>query len=322
MATEREVYNALTGAGLNMAEAAGLMGNIVNESHYDQEVVVTDSNGFKSYGLVQWNAASYPQASGYVTGNPAADLQHQVSAIVSAYRGLPMPSGNTARDAQQIAGIWAAQFERCQGCQPGGPQWQSRAQNAGRIFNQATSGSWPSGPGTPGQPPPNTTGVSAPGLLQELGNVWGIPFNFWTSAPSQVTGIVTATEDIAQAVAGIGNVASELQHLIGMLAWWFVPSHIVRVLAFLAGVPLVGFGIWNLSRTGQPYSLSVPVVGQVPASGGNLAPAIGIAEITLGSVLLFVAFHNLPATVVDLPSLLAYIQSAVAKPGGGGVLPE
>jgi hypothetical protein len=234
-----------------------------------------------------------------------------------------MPSGDSARDAQDVAGIWAAQFERCQGCQPGGPQWQARAQNAGRIFNQATSGHWPQGGGTPGTPPPDPgTGVSLPGIIQEVGNVWGIPFNFWQSAPTQVTGIVTATEDIAQAVAGVGNVVSEFQHLIGMLAWWFVPSHIVRVLAFLAGVPLVGFGIWNLTRTGQPYSVSVPGIGAVPASGGNLAPAIGIAEITAGSVLLFVAFHNLPATVVDLPSLLAYIQQATAKPsgGGGGVL--
>jgi len=40
-------------------------------------------------------------------------------------------------------------------------------------------------------------------------------------------------------------------------------------------------------------------------------------------VLLFIAFHNLPATVTDLPSLVTWVQSNVARPkggGGGGVL--
>jgi hypothetical protein len=189
--------------------------------------------------------------------------------------------------------------------------------NFNRLIESIGGGTTPPGPTPTGLP----QGVSAPGLVQQTGSVWGIPFNFWTSAVSPVTGIVTAVEDIAQAVAGFGNVASEVQHLIGMVAWWFVPSHIVRVLSFLVGAPLVGFGIWNLTRTGQPYSVNVPGVGAVPASGGSIAPAVGIMEVTAGSVLLFVAFHNLPETVTDLPSLLTFIQSAVAKPGGGGPTP-
>jgi hypothetical protein len=160
--------------------------------------------------------------------------------------------------------------------------------------------------------------VSAPGLIQELGNVWGIPFNFWQSTGSQVTGIVTATEDVAQALAGISNVFSELQHLVGAVAWFFVPSHIVRVVSFVLAVPLVGFGLFNLTRSGQPSSIDAGPLGKVPMAGGTLAPAIGIAELTAGAVLLFIAFHNLPATVVDLPSLLTYIQSNVAQPSGGG----
>jgi hypothetical protein len=317
VATEREVYDALTGKGFDMAQAAGIMGNIQNESSYNQEAI---GDSGQSFGLVQWYTPSYPFAPGLVTGNLAADLANQMDHIVTASHGV-----NMGGSAEQVAGNWAAQFERCVGCQPGQPQWSSRVANAGRIYTQAKTGNWPSGPGKPGGPgPPSPTppgtppGTSSPGLLQELGNVWGIPFSFWTSAAAPVTGIVTATEDVAQAIAGLSNVFTEVQHLFGMIAWFFVPSHIVRVLSFLLGVPLVGFGIWNLTRTGQPYSVSVPVVGQVPASGGNLAPAIGIAEVMVGSILLFIAFHNLPATVVDVPSLLTYVQQNVAKPGGGG----
>jgi hypothetical protein len=315
VATEREVYDALTGKGFSMAQAAGIMGNIQNESSYNQEAV---GDSGQSFGLVQWYTPSYPFAPGLVTGNLAVDLANQMGHIVTASHGV-----NMGGDAAQVAGNWAAQFEKCVGCQPGGAQYQSRVANAARIFNQAKTGSWPSGPGVPGGPTPGgpgpgtPAGVSAPGLMQELGSVWGFPFNFWQSTASQVTGIVTATEDVAQALAGISNVFSEFQHLIGAIAWFFVPSHIVRVLCFMLGVPLVGFGIFNLTRTGQPYSMKVPVVGDMPASGGNLAPAIGIAEVTAGSILLFIAFHNLPATVVDLPSLLTFAQSAVANPGGG-----
>jgi hypothetical protein len=316
VATEREVYDALTGKGFSMAQAAGIMGNIQNESGYNQEAV---GDGGTSFGLVQWHVPGYPFAPGLVTGNLDADLSRQMGYIVQASHGVDMRGS-----AEAVAGAWASQFERCVGCQPGGAQYASRVANAGRIFTQAQTGKWPGGPGQPGGPGPgpgpggtgSPPGVSSPGLLQELGNVWGIPFNFWTSAAAPVTGIVTATEDVAQALAGISNVFAEIQHLIGAIAWFFVPSHIVRVISFILGVPLVGFGIFNLTRTGQPYSIKAPVVGDVPASGGNLAPAIGIAEVTAGSILLFIAFHNLPATVVDLPSLLTFVQESVAQPGG------
>jgi Phage tail lysozyme len=322
VATEREVYDALVGKGFSMAQAAGIMGNIQNESTFNQEAI---GDGGQSFGLVQWYTPSYPFAPSLVTGHLAADLANQMDHIVNASHGVSMGGS-----AETVAGNWASQFERCVGCQPGGPQWSSRVANAGRIFTQAKTGHWPTGPGTPGGPGPNPPptpgtppGVSSPGLLQELGNVWGIPFNFWTSAAAPVTGIVTATEDVAQALAGISNVFSMVQSLFGAIAWFFVPSHIVRVISFVLGVPLVGFGIFNLSRTGQPYSMKLPVVGaEVPASGGNLAPAIGIAEVTAGAVLLFIAFHNLPATVVDLPSLLTFVQQEIAKPGakgGGGI---
>jgi len=314
VATERDVYNALTGAGFTMTEAAGIMGNIQNESGFNPEAV---GDGGTSFGLVQWHVPGYPFAPSLVTGNPAADLAKQIKYIVQAARGV-----NMSGTASAVAGNWASQFERCVGCQPGGAQYIGRQQNADRIYQQAKSGNWPSGPGVPGGggpgPGPSTTGVSTAGIMQEAGSIWGIPFNFWSSSIAPVTGIITATEDIAQALAGIGNVFSKVDAVISKLMWLFVPSHWIRIGAFLAGAPLVGFGIWNLTRTGQPYSVNVPVVGSVPASGGNLAPAIGIMEIMVGSVLLFIAFHNLPADVVDLPGLVTYIQRGVASPGGGG----
>lgn len=304
MPTEKDFYEALIGAGFDMAQAAGIMGNAQNESAFNVEAV---GDGGTSFGYLQWHEPGYPFAPSLVTGNVAQDFTNQITRTQDAARHVNM--GGTAAD---VAGAWASQFERCVGCQPGGPQFISRQQNAERIFQQAKSGHWPAGGGgvPGGGGGGGKGGVSSPGIMQQLGIIWNLPFNFFESAADQVTGIVTATEDVAQAIAGINNFFVTITQLI---AWWFVPSHIVRVFAFLLGAPLVGFGIFNLSRTGKDYNVQVAGFS-VPASGGNLAPVLGIAEITFGSILLFIAFHNLPADVTDLPSLLTYIQGNVASP--------
>jgi hypothetical protein len=124
-------------------------------------------------------------------------------------------------------------------------------------------------------------------------------------------GAAGATNDLA-ALGGIGSalgsIAQSLTDAEQAIAWFFVPNHWIRIFSGLAGSLLVGMGLVQISRTGKPYSVNVPVAGPVPASGGELAPAIGIAEITLGAVLLFVAFHNLPADVTDFGSFMGHIQ--------------
>ena len=143
MATEREVYDALVRAGLSRTQASGVMGNFQNESSFNQEIV-NPAGPASGVGLAQWQTTDYPAAAGYVTGNPSKDLQTQVQAILHAARGL-----NLTGTAQDVAGVWASQFEKCAGCQPGGAQYLARQQNALRIYNQAVTGKWPStaGPG-------------------------------------------------------------------------------------------------------------------------------------------------------------------------------
>jgi hypothetical protein len=137
MATEQQVYDALIAAGFNRSQAAGIMGNLVNESGYDQEII-NPGGPAAGVGLAQWETTFYPAARGYVTGNLARDLAAQVQAIKAAARGL-----NLGGTAQQVAGTWAADFEKCAGCQPGGAQYLARQANAGRIYQQAITGKWP-----------------------------------------------------------------------------------------------------------------------------------------------------------------------------------
>jgi Phage tail lysozyme len=146
VATARELYDALTGAGFDKSQAIGLMANAWHESGFDQEVI-NPAGPQSGVGLFQWQTTDYPAAARYVTGNPARDLQTQVQAIRNDTRRL-----NLSGSAQQVAGTVAADFERCAGCQPGGAQYAARTGTAGSLWGEATRGSWtvPAGSGVTG----------------------------------------------------------------------------------------------------------------------------------------------------------------------------
>lgn len=128
-------------------------------------------------------------------------------------------------------------------------------------------------------------------------------------------GIGGAIGDVASALSSIGDTLSNVEQGI---AWFFVPNHWVRIFCGLAGAGLVLTGIITMTRTGRSYSVQVPGAGPVPAPGGELAPALGIAEVTLGSVLLFVAFHNLPSDVTDVGGLISHLQQEAKSQGKAG----
>jgi hypothetical protein len=177
--------------------------------------------------------------------------------------------------------------------------------------------------GTPppgGNPPPGPQGAPGPGF-----------FSVWNTVPG--TGIpigwISGTAGtVADAATAIGQLTNDVSELMGWIAWLFVPSHWIRILAFMTGAPLVAIGVVTMTRTGRPYqaTISVPGAGPqtVPMAGGQLAPALGIAEVTIGAVLLFIAFHQLPESVQTFPQFLSYMQTrvgtaAASKQGGGGV---
>ena len=85
--------------------AAGIAGNIYQESGGNPESI-----GSGGGGLIGWT----PLPAGYVTGNPAADLQTQLSAILSfnqIWAGY-LPALNTAASPAAAADIYVTDFER------------------------------------------------------------------------------------------------------------------------------------------------------------------------------------------------------------------
>jgi len=143
-----DIWNALRSAGATATEAIGIMANMIAESSLNVESQNADpapgDPAARAYGLVSWNTATYPNASGLVTGNPWADLQNQVNFLASegAFR---LASGSTPQEA---AGNFAANYERCQGCNPGSTYqngWSTRVGNAATVSQWVQSGSWPAG---------------------------------------------------------------------------------------------------------------------------------------------------------------------------------
>jgi Phage tail lysozyme len=99
------IVNFLTSHGYTGNAAAGIAGNIWQESDGNPESV-GDGGG----GLIGWT----PLPGGYVTGNPAADLQTQLAAILTFNQiwSQYIPALNAASSPAAAAAIYVTDFER------------------------------------------------------------------------------------------------------------------------------------------------------------------------------------------------------------------
>lgn len=134
------IYTALLAAGFSTAQAVGAMANAINESALNPETPAGD--GGHSFGLWQFNDGSYPDAP-HPTGNCARDIALAVGYLKTHVSGSAL-NGTTGAE---VAGNFAAHFEKCQGCQPGQGQWSQRVANAATVEGWIASGKWPTASG-------------------------------------------------------------------------------------------------------------------------------------------------------------------------------
>jgi hypothetical protein len=99
------IVGFLTAHGYTGNAAAGIAGNIYQESGGNPE-----SEGDGGGGLIGWT----PLPGGYVTGNPAADLQTQLAAILTFNQiwSQYVPTLNAASSPAAAADIYVTDFER------------------------------------------------------------------------------------------------------------------------------------------------------------------------------------------------------------------
>jgi Phage tail lysozyme len=99
------IVDYLAGHGYTPLAAAGIAGNIYQESKGNPE-----SEGTGGGGLIGWT----PLPAGFVTGNPAADLQTQLAALLTYNQQWAqyIPTLNAATSATDAADIYMNYFER------------------------------------------------------------------------------------------------------------------------------------------------------------------------------------------------------------------
>jgi Phage tail lysozyme len=99
------IVSFLLANGYSDNAAAGIAGNIYQESKGDPESIGTGGGG-----LIGWT----PLPSGFVTGNTSADLQTQLSAILTYDNGWSgyLPELNSAATPADAAYIYVTDFER------------------------------------------------------------------------------------------------------------------------------------------------------------------------------------------------------------------
>jgi hypothetical protein len=138
--TRRVIWGALRAAGYSRIQAAGVMGNMRNESDFNVETNWPDTNGFHAYGLISWNAKFYPHAPSLVTGHQRADLARQVQYLLHHTRRIR--KGLRGSTVAQVASNWSAYVEACADCGFGHHQNSRRQAIAKGIYQQATAGKW------------------------------------------------------------------------------------------------------------------------------------------------------------------------------------
>src|SRR5215469_114332 len=142
--TPKQIWDMLLKAGATPVQAAGIMGNMIAESTLNPEAQGTDSNGYTSSGLVQFNAQTYPGSPSLVTGHPAKDAQAQVN-YLATLGAFDKASGDTPAAA---AASFAENFERCQTCDPGGASNTQRQSFAQQVSGWEQGNPWPSSAGS------------------------------------------------------------------------------------------------------------------------------------------------------------------------------
>jgi hypothetical protein len=116
-----KIVRFLVGHGYTPMAAAGIAGNVYQESQGDPESVGTGGGG-----LIGWT----PLPAGFVTGNVAADLQTQLEALLTYNQqwAAYIPVLNEATNSVQAADIYMDDFER-----PGDPAAANREAAASAV---------------------------------------------------------------------------------------------------------------------------------------------------------------------------------------------
>ena len=237
----KAIYDFLIKAGFSTNAAAGIMGNIEQESGGNPE------------------AGSNPPGKGLIQklGDPGGSLQTELG-VMMAYihaNGSVADINAHAQSPAAAATYFSDKYER-----PGIPDIGNRIASANLVAQAAHSNKWPISQGSSGG-----NGI-APALDATGGlTVGGAPLGGLESLGKDALGLVTGTAstvgDVASAVQGIGKDVNTAMHFLAVLG---KPAFWLRIGAFLVGLISAGVGIYFLGKSIGVSGPSMPSVVPVP----------------------------------------------------------
>jgi hypothetical protein len=258
------IWNGLLAEGATEIEAAGMMGNMVQESSLNPENDAIDINGSRSIGIVSWNQAPgvYHNAAELLTGNPTVDIKNQIAALRGVFSAASGPDPATA------ATNFMNNFEHCAPAYCNEPR---RRQMAEAVYQAAQSGNWSSTPGTPpavsavpvtpgapAAPNPSTAGFFGQGILSQ--GLQGVEQYLGLSGPVQ--NALGLKNPVSWAEAASGEVVAVGQFLLSAETW-------IRLGEILLGVVMVSAGAAMIAITlaqSNPSAVST-IASLIPGEG-------------------------------------------------------
>jgi hypothetical protein len=165
-----------------------------------------------------------------------------------------------------------------------------------------------------------TDSAIVPGWLSGAADIAEGPFGILNAVGSEIVstvagggkGIAGTAESLEGIWKSFDTIAKEGEALLTGIEWLFVPTHWVRIAAFVFGAGTAVPGLYYLSKAGQ----------------GDMSLALGILLTVISGVLFFIAFHNLPEDIGSLSDLLQWLSDSIQSghaapenaPGTGAVL--
>jgi hypothetical protein len=234
----KPIYTFLTGAGFSPNAAAGILGNIEQESGGNPES--------PSGGLIQ------------ILGQSGGSLKEQLQATMTYIRanGSVKDINAHATSPSAAALYFSTKYERPNAALANN---QNRVASAELVAKAAESGKWPKGTAQDASGGDNAALGLGAGIAAGLNDIPG--FGFLSAPVSTVSGVGQTVGDIATSVGAIGNDLSTAIHFMAAL---FRPALWLRVGAFIVGLLALGAGAFFIGKAMGIQGPKMPNVIPIP----------------------------------------------------------
>lgn len=245
MSNEQQAYDFFVNQGFTPAQAAGIVGNLVQESGVNPESVQQNGPG---RGIAQWSLGGRWIPS-LATGNVNKDLAAQEQYIIDELQSNPAYGLSALRQATtptQAAQVFGSDYERYGVA-------GARLQDAVNVYNDAQDNNWPvasngsvsSGGGPDAVLTGSTGGSVFSGIMGALFPGWGIAggvSDIGKIADDLAAGLGFAAQKQPQTLQGnsfLGSVDELLNPSVTLLNPW---KGLTMIMA-RGGIALLGVGM-------------------------------------------------------------------------------